>query len=393
MGDLAHLSAAAGIGGSIKSSPEDFLVEEISPYAGQLSLNAQVQKEGSGKYCHFILQKRALTTTEALVQISRSLCIAKDRLSVGGQKDKNAITVQLACAQGVEPASLLSLSPPGIKILGAWRSPSQLKIGDVTGNRFCIKWHGKKKADLQVQKICKGLNGVFPNYFGPQRFGMRGNTHKIGKYILQGKFRLAVLSYLTDTGEEREDFTNARKALAKSGDYAAALKSFPPPLAHERTLLSHLCDSPYDYVGALQKLPNKLPLLFVNAFQSHLFNECLSLRIKGKSCNELMDGEYFCAPNECGFPDVSRKSEKGFVVSRLLGYDSTPNAPEAQLLAREELSPSNFKVRSFPSLSVKSSPRTLLSPLANFSFKKDTFSFSLASGSYATSALREFMKN
>lgn len=389
---LPYLSKTAGIGGSLKNSPEDFLVEEISPYAGELRINSPLKREEKGKNCHFVLQKRSLTTSEALVQISCSLGISKSRMSVGGQKDKNALTVQLACAQGMEPAKLLTLHLPNIKILSAWSSPSQLKIGDVIGNKFTIKVHGCKKPS-NVPKIFKELNGVFPNYFGLQRFGMRKNTHKIGKFILQGKFRQAVLSYLTDTGEERPDFTNARKELAQTGDYAAALKNFPPPLTHERTLLAHLAEFPYDYVGALHKLPNKLPLLFVNAYQSHLFNEYLSLRIKKKSYGKLLEGEYFCSTNEYGFPDIQKKSSSCFVVSKLLGFDSIPNSLEKEILTFEEISISDFKVKSFPSLSVKSSPRTLLAPLANFSFKENIFSFSLPSGSYATSAMREFLKN
>jgi len=419
MDDLPYLSRPKGIGGSLKNSPEDFLVEEISPYAGELHIDSPQKREGKGKNCHFVLQKRSLTTSEALVQISHALCISKSRMSVGGQKDKNALTVQLACAQGATPPQILALHIPNIKILGAWGSPSQLKIGDVIGNKFTIKWHAEDKEaspdkkisknsqkpaskkpaatnaslDAKVSSIFKELNGMFPNYFGPQRFGMRKNTHKIGKFLLQGKFQKAVLSYLTDTGDERPDFTNARTELAQTQDYAVALKNFPPPLTHERTLLAHLAEFPYDFVGALHKLPNKLPLLFVNAYQSHLFNECLSLRIKKKTYAKCEEGEYFCTTNESGFPDIQKKSPSGFVVSKLLGFDSIPNALEKEILEKEEISISNFTVRSFPSLSLKGSCRTLLSPLANFSFKENVFSFSLASGSYATSAMREFMKN
>ncbi|VVB58712.1 putative tRNA pseudouridine synthase D [Candidatus Anstonella stagnisolia] len=392
MDDLPYLSRTIGIGGTLKNSPEDFLVEEISPYAGELRINSPLKREGKGKNCHFVLQKRMLTTSEALVQISHALGISKSRMSVGGQKDKNALTVQLACAQGTSPSQILALRIPNIQILGAWGSPSQLKIGDVTGNKFTIKVHNCKKP-ASIPKILKELSSMFPNYFGPQRFGMRHNTHKIGKFLLQGKFRQAVLSYLTDTGEERPDFTNARKELAESGDYASAIKNFPPPLTHERTLLAHLAEFPYDYVGALHKLPNKLPLLFVNAYQSHLFNEYLSLRIKKKNYNELLDGEYFCSTNEYGFPDISKKSSSGFVVAKLLGFDSVPNEFEKEILAFEEISISDFKVKSFPSLSLSGSPRALLSPLTNFSFKENVFSFSLPSGSYATSAMREFLKN
>jgi len=143
----------------------------------------------------------------------------------------------------------------------------------------------------------------------------------------------------------------------------------------------------------LHKLPNKLPLLFVNAYQSHLFNEYLSLRIKKKNYAKCEEGEYFCTTNEFRFPDIQKKSSSGFVVSKLIGFDSTLNSLEKEILEKEELSLSNFTVRSFPSLSLKGSYRTLLSPLMNFSFKENVFSFSLPSGSYATSAMREFMKD
>ena len=85
--------------------------------------------------------------------------------------------------------------------------------------------------------------------------------------------------------------------------------------------------------------------------------------------------------------------EKGdaWLCGRIVGYETKPNVREQEILDRHGISPRDFKIKSIPEISSKGANRTLMAPYVDFSFSENKFRFSLPSGSYATSLLREFM--
>ncbi len=414
---LSYLSRTPGIGGTLKSEPEDFIVDEIGLDGTVFESGKKVKLKGSekGDYTYFVLEKKNWTTSQAMSEIARRLDIAPGRLSCAGTKDRLALTTQLACAYRLEPSRLLGLGIKDISINSAWLAGKKLEMGDLLGNRFVIKASSPSikgaKAGARVAEIESELKGAFPNYFGMQRFGSaRQNTHIIGKAILLGRFQDAVKEYLAAPGENEPDQAKqARRELKQGWDYGKALKNFPSHLKYERAILEPLTRNPYDYVNALRRLPRTLSLMFVHAYQSHLFNLMLSERIENDGAKlRKEEGEHFCATNAYGFPEIedkkatvsspSAKSAKGkaqtWLVGKLIGYETKLNSREKDLLAKEEIRQDDFKVRAFPEINAKGGYRTLLAPLKDFRFdaKKTTFSFSLPSGSYATSALREFLE-
>lgn len=406
---MEYVSRARGIGGGISGEPEDFLVEEIMRDGTVFEVDEQIQRESeSGDFVHFVLQKKNWNTLQALKEIAKALRVSSKRFGYAGNKDRKTISTQLVSAFKCEPAALLGLHIKDIKINGAWRAKEKIEIGDLLGNRFRI--HIRARADgarERVQEIYDELGGRFPNYFGAQRFGsVRGNTHLVGREMLNGNFRSAVMNYLTYASDENEpEMEGARRArqeLESSNDFKLALKNFPPHLKYERVLLHHLSEHPNDYVNALRKLPRGLSLLFVHAYQSHLFNILLSERIANGL--EFEEGDMTCGENFYGFPDVEnvRADKNGkFLVGRTIGYETKPSETERALLEREGISVENFKIKSFPELSSKGAPRVLLAPLKDFEFEYaegeregdsiGVFRFSIPPGAYATVALREFL--
>jgi tRNA pseudouridine13 synthase len=159
-------------------------------------------------------------------------------------------------------------------------------------------------------------------------------------------------------------------------------------------MIDYLSKNPNNFVGAFRRLPRQIMLLFIHAVQSFIFNETLSERVSMASF-AAEDGEYFCDENELGFPDISKHStsKKGWLVMKLLGYESKPNEREALMLERMDITVDDFRMRSIPEISSKGTFRTALAPLKDFSFcnKENIFRFSLPSGSYATMVLREFI--
>lgn len=383
-----YLSKTKGIGGTIKGIPEDFLVEEIMIDGTILELNKNIEKEGSGKFTHFVLQKKNWTTSSALLEIAKRLQVGQKRIDCAGSKDKKAITTQLVSAYNVPPQKILDLTIMDMKILGAWGANDKVRLGKLLGNRFSIKVKGATNEE-RVEQIATELNGVFPNYFGNQRFGSsRKNTHKIGKLIIEEKFEDAVMLFLCDyTGEINEESRNSRKNLAESLNYNSALKEYPKHLRLERKMIAYLAKKS-DPIGALKSLPRQTLLLFIHAYQSQLFNELLARRIKNGL--EVEEGEYFCGET-LGFPDITKAESSGWICGKLIGYQTPINKIEKEILECEGIDKDCFRIPKIPEISSKGTYRTLLAPLKNFSFQ-DVFKFELPSGSYATVAISEFTK-
>lgn len=382
--------------GKIKQNAPDFIVEEIMPDGTVLELNKKIErKNDDGKFVHLILQKENLSTIEAVRKIASGLHISPKRINYAGNKDKKAITVQLISIFGANKEEVLKLELTGIKILGAWYSDKKVNLGSLLGNRFKINVEGlinEKILDEIVSELAENNNKIFPNYFGPQRFGsVRANTHLIGEMLLRNDVRSAVEIFLMDEKEVDRYANEARKQLQEEKNYKKALDYFPKYLKLERIVLSHLAEHPYDYANALRKLPRQILLLFIHAFQSYLFNLSLSERLNNGEL-ALEKGEYYCG-EKLKFPDLNRKTKKGWLVGKIIGYETELNEREIGILEELELKKEDFKIKNLPEISSKGAYRTLLAPMKDFEYRKNTFVFSLPSGSYATSALREFIKD
>ena len=385
----------------IKQNPEDFCVEEIMEDGTVLENGGEIQGESSGsKFVHFVLQKEEWSTVDAAREIASRLHVSPKRISYAGTKDKKAVTTQRMSVFGVKKEAVLGLKINGMRVLGAWNSDEKVEMGMLLGNRFRIRVDGAAD-ERTVQEIYSELKGRFPNYFGPQRFGgARGNTHLIGQRLIQSDLRGAVESYLYEfEGETNQEAVEARKTLAEEKDYKKAIAYFPKHLRLERLLLVGLAENPRDYAHALRKLPRQMLLMFVHAFQSHLFNLALSERLAEGEL-KLEKGEYFCG-EKSGFPDLERRMEtrnarqetSEWLAGKIIGYESETNEREEELLERFNMRKQDFRMKALPEINTRGTFRTLFAPMKDFEYKDGWFSFSLPAGSYATSALREFIKD
>ncbi|MFA5105481.1 MAG: tRNA pseudouridine(13) synthase TruD [Candidatus Micrarchaeia archaeon] len=421
---MRFLSKTAGLGGSYGDSPGTFFVSEILPDGTPLPFEGKFSParnaQDSGGFCRFAMRKSGWTTTAALSEIARKMHASSKRFNAAGNKDKNATTVQLASCLGAKPAELLSLNLRGIEILGAWESNSRVRIGELLGNRFRIKHLGrvpgsaakagkgrakpmpKAQEKRTVSKIRKETGGFFLNYFGRQRFGsLRQNTHEIGVHLLRGDFKAACEAYLfSSPGAEPESYRIARRELEGSLDFKKALGYFPRHLSGERQILSHLAVRPSDYAGALRAMPRSTLLLFVHAVQSHVFNMTLDLRHDAADFRpSLVSGEHYCMEKGGFFipgllsPVPDKKSGGKNIALRLVGHEAKSLNPyESEAMDSLSIKPEDFKVPGMPELSARGGFRSAYAKCVDFSFDGEWFEFSLQSGSYATVALEEYLK-
>ena len=287
--------------------------------------------------------------------------------------------------------------------------------------------------------------GVFPNWIGPQRFGSgRPVTAEVGKHVLAGNFQQAVLTYLSMEGyEENEEVAAFRKHVRDNGPSKEALDLAPKWLGFESRMLEHLINNPDDYLGAFKKLPNNLQLMTIHAAQSIIFNKSLNLRLSsGLPISRPVEGDLVGRIDEKGqlnvnscvtvehrtLPRISRNCQLGRLVSTgpLPGSEifvADGEAKDIELAAIKECGLENvdWLVEEIPRLSSKGTRRALITtfndlfidsvpialdeslgekwnkgPSENSRWHPEgaclRFRFSLSSGSYATTLLREFMQ-
>jgi tRNA pseudouridine13 synthase len=175
-----HLPAA-----TLRSSPADFLVDELPAYA----------PSGRGEHVFVTFRKTGLTTPDAVRAIAIALGAEPGSAGFAGMKDRHAITTQTASIQlplARDPAPLLaSASLPGIEVLSVARHENKLKPGHLAGNRFRITLRDidPEALPLARERLLEiGRAGV-PNAFGPQRFGRNGDNPARAFAWVSGKER------------------------------------------------------------------------------------------------------------------------------------------------------------------------------------------------------------
>lgn len=171
---------AAGIGGSIRLTPEDFAVVEQPLYL----------PSGRGSHAYFRIEKINLSTRD----VQRALIAAgipANNIGLAGLKDKVARTEQwLSVPRAHQALAATTLAATdGVRILEESRHSNKLGIGHLLGNTFEIRIrgvapHAVKAAQATLDALVeRGL----PNYFGPQRFGRGGRNAIDGWRLLQGE--------------------------------------------------------------------------------------------------------------------------------------------------------------------------------------------------------------
>jgi len=441
LGMSTYATKTAGIGGAIRGAIDDFLVEEVlvdGSMAGIEKVSDDSQPLGASAkvqpYLLCVLVKRRWDTFVAIKNIAEQLGIDQTRIHIAGIKDAKAITAQHVTFKNVtlEEAEKINIKDIEVRPIGYFRG--ELSQFYLLGNHFTITIRAVKYPESTIkERLAETMlelvaAGGIPNFFGHQRFGTtRAITHLVGKAIVNGDFRVAAMLFLANPSQhEHPDSRRVRQELQSNQNFADALKGFPPQLRFERMMLRHLADKPDDFVGAFRELPFKLQMLFVQAYQSYLFNRFLSERIaNGFSLNSAEVGDYVVSLERSGLPmnktgklaeasslaeiNESIKTGRMRVALPLVGFgqrfsEGEMGQIENRILEEEHVKRESFKVHGMPRISGKGELRSVVSPVRDFNKncvshdeesnedKKVRMSFMLLRGSYATMLLREIMK-
>ncbi len=335
----------------LKQLPEDFIVKEIS----------KVELKPNGRYLYFKLKKRGHNTLTALTYIAKKLNLKESQFGFAGNKDKEAVTEQVCSVQGVGKDKLLSVKLNDVSIEFLSYGDKPVSLGDLEGNKFEIVIRNLDKETIMLIKY-------FPNYFDEQRFS-KSNVEK-GEALVRKDFKTAV------------------------------------ELEHSKECKQHLQKIPTDFVGALKQVPMRLLRLYVNSYQSRMWNETLARHLRKKSKvikeEDYSQGKFVFVKNADLFKELNVP---------IIGFDAEELEATAEikkiimeLMLEEKLDYADFIIKQIPQLTLEGELRKAFAEVKelvigkeendelNSRKKKIKVSFTLGKGSYATMAVRAMVK-
>jgi len=396
-------SSLPGIGGSIKQEPEHFVVVEVPLYTPC----------GSGEHSYFEIEKVDLSTLEALERLARELRIDVKDLGYAGLKDRKGVTRQTLSIAKVAPERLLEIRMSQLKVLWARLHTNKLRIGHLKGNRFRVRIQNiEPGSEGRARDILEVLSAVgIPNYYGPQRFGNRGDSHRIGRAFLKGDDRTAVRRILGHpaSSERNPHVVEARKHFM-AGAWKEALDAFPTAYRDERRLLVYFLEAGENYAGAKRKLRATSRKLYFSAYQAYLFNLVLEERLErtARDMGQLLRGDVaYIHRNGAVFlvddPVAEEPRGRAFEISpsgpifgkKMRQPEGLQSEIEGAILERQAITAKDFH-QLMPRLRLEGGRRPLRVQVQDLSWRVEgpdlCLEFFLPKGCYATTLLRELMK-
>lgn len=181
-----------GVGGTLRATPDHFVVEEIPLY----------EASGEGQHLYISLTKEGMTSRDVELGLARIFGIANRDVGSAGMKDKHARTTQtFSLLVGHVDEAFVSAAPARVMdqlpvtVNWARLHKNKLKRGHLLGNRFTITIsdtgpspeQALERAQAVVELLTKrGL----PNFYGPQRLGREGANVQRGAEILNRRQRV-----------------------------------------------------------------------------------------------------------------------------------------------------------------------------------------------------------
>ena len=270
-------------------------------------------------------------------------------IGVAGLKDARAVTTQMISLLGVTSEQLgrLKLDEQLLSVDVLGRHRNRLRPGHHAGNHFRlvirdVAPHARETVSMVADVLMR--RGV-PNYFGPQRQGQNGQNYQTGAELLVDPER--------------------RKRLSRSKR-----------------------------------------IWYLNAYQSHFFNDILARRLDrldrilvGDWAMKMENGACFLvedAVKEQLRVDRFEISPTGILFgSRASWAGGEPGEIERAVVAESGATPESL-TKAAKACGFRGERRSLRIPFANLEWALEgsvlTLSFSLPPGAYATSILRELMK-
>jgi len=382
---------------------EDFVVEEVPRAA----------PEGEGEHCWILVEKRGVSTSEAIRRLARRLVKDPRDLGFAGRKDARAVARQWISAPGVDPITARGAELGHVRVLAAEKAQRRLRLGALSGNRFSLFLRRfPAEAEGTARRVLEtiGRRGM-PNWFGPQRFGFAGLGHELGRLLLARNFPEYIQAICSEahaphTEPSRDLYQRVTTLTRASHKSCAGLaRSLDPDLAD---IARQLARRPLDWESAARAIALPLRSLHLSAYQALLFNEILGKRLS--HFDEVRTGDVVwkhengaCFVAEDGDEELSSRvvsmevSASGPLFGhKLLLGTGEPLAEEQAILDREGLTLKDLKGE-LPVPNLSGARRPMRVPVTELQFEVveggARLQFFLPAGAYATSLVEELRKD
>ena len=331
-----------GVGGVIKRLPEHFIVEEIPSY----------DPSGYGDHLYVNITKTDVNTRDVQLRLAELFDVKPEYVGKAGLKDKRSVSTQSFSIlfEGDKPAvsdvPQIIEAEVGVKVNWAKYHTNKLRSGHLRGNRFDILITdleiGLEESLTRAEAVGRRLDvtGV-PNFYGYQRVGEEGENTLAGYQLLQGEKRI-----------------------------------------RNRWLRRYL----------------------VSCYQSHLCNRYLVKRVENGLFGSLIHGDIAKKYDTGGIfwvEDVEAEQRRYLdkeitFTAPIYGYKMKTAKHEAHELEEAVLLDSGVTKEQFRRLKAKGTRRPgriVTSITVSVSDDGLRLRFELSKGGFATTVLREFMKN
>ena len=227
---------------------------------------------GEGEHLVLKIRKKDLATWDAIEILAKYLNCSSREFGYAGLKDKNALTVQSISVHRKYEEALKSFQNENLKILETTYHNNKIKVGHLKGNKFFIRL--KRVGAIEKRKIEEALGSIvtygIPNYFGFQRFGIEGDNYKKGKDIIDGKLK-----------EKRRNlkqmYINAYQSylfnswLSKRIEISKLIDAFEPKEIYQRLNL------PLDVVKQMKKQKHPFKLMTGDLLSHYPFGKIFTI--------------------------------------------------------------------------------------------------------------------
>jgi len=386
----------------LRQIPEDFKVEEISNVA---------ISENNGNYKLYSLEKRNIETFSLLNYLSERNNIPLSEFGVAGMKDRHASTKQYFTIPLKYKLKTLTEKNYNINFLGY--TSKKIKLGDLIGNKFEIVVRDIKKGELEgISQKAKDIEilGV-PNYFDSQRFGSVINNRFIAKFLIKKDYEQAVKIYLTaftkfeshKIKEEKkcilENWSNLSNLYIKNNLFFSVIKEY---------------NKTNRWLEAYKKIPRNLREMYISAYQSYLWNECIKKLLRRKINNKYLYTIKYNIGTLVFYKKLSEEERNSLPNKfKTISEDIKPTEIEKEIinkvLAKEGIGLIDFDIKKQTGNFFKLHERKVISKPDNFKIfnpeldeindkgKNNRFklkvSFVLQKGSYATVITKRLFNN
>jgi tRNA pseudouridine13 synthase len=435
-GSLPYLTGGdAGLRAIYKHRWEDFVVTEVP---GTLP-------DGAGDHVWLEVEKHGLTTPNAASDLARALGVKPSSVGYAGLKDARAVARQWMSVEHVDPDRAVELEIPRVRVLRAVRHARKLRRGWHAGNRFEIRLRvpggtevaagGPSRLDEfasfpavdaatvdEVRAVLSALEarGV-PNYYGPQRFGSRGDTWRVGRALAREEWAEAAsliagrplregdpaVDPAGGVHPDRGDILRARE-LFDAERYGASAEAWPRGFGQCARLARAMERTEGNAARAVPVVGKRMLRLYASAYQSRLFNAVLAERLRGGTMDRLVAGDLaWKHDTEALFlvedADAERSRAEAFEISptgplvgrRMREPAGAVLALERRVMEAEGLRPSSLDSAAMRPLTGRRRPLRfrLRGPVAEAGSDDLggflALRFDLPPGCYATAVLRE----